>query len=68
MHLKAAHVLLHGLAAREHGPLRATHAPVASKRDKCIAKWAQLAPKELTSTQKLLRSVECELEHVRAFT
>ena len=68
MHLKAAHVLLHGLAAREHGPLRATHAPVASKRDKCIAKWAQLAPKELTGTQELLRSVECELEHVRTFT
>ena len=68
MHLKAAHVLLHGLAAREHGPLRASHAPVASKRDKCIAKLAQLAPKRLTSTQKLLRSVECELEHVRTFT
>ena len=61
-------MLLHGLAAREHGPLRAAHALVASKRDKCIAKRAQLAPKELTSSQKLLRFVERELEHVRAFT
>ena len=60
-------MLLHGPAAHEHGPVRATHAPVAPRGDWCVAQRAQLASKKLTTTQKLVRFVERKHECMRPF-